>query len=184
MSVVETAPKNEGTILAEERTGLALQRTVIAEERTLMAWIRTALSMIGFGFSIYNFFRYLPEEIACRARPASAGPAQSGNEPYCPGYCDVSGCGLAAPVFSAPDRGVRKAPYVVDSLCGGDFGRPDWVACVLRCATAQQPVLIGLACKKILWKVPPYVHYLRPGFCGVDCAIFTKRIRKETTVFN
>jgi uncharacterized membrane protein YidH (DUF202 family) len=64
MSVVETAPKNEGTILAEERTSLALQRTVIAEERTLMAWIRTALSMIGFGFSIYNFFRYLPEEIA------------------------------------------------------------------------------------------------------------------------
>ena len=28
MSGVETAPKNEGTILAEERTGLALQRTV------------------------------------------------------------------------------------------------------------------------------------------------------------
>jgi putative membrane protein len=29
-----------------------------------MAWIRTALSMIGFGFSIYKFFQYLPEEIA------------------------------------------------------------------------------------------------------------------------
>jgi putative membrane protein len=51
-------------VLAEERTDLALRRTVAAGERTLMAWIRTALSMIGFGFSIYKFFQYLPEEIA------------------------------------------------------------------------------------------------------------------------
>jgi putative membrane protein len=64
MKPVETAPKDRGTILAEERTDLALQRTVIAMERTLMAWIRTCLSMIGFGFTIYKFFQYLPEEIA------------------------------------------------------------------------------------------------------------------------
>ncbi len=64
MSTVETPSKDRGTILAEERTDLALQRTLIAAERTLMAWIRTALSMIGFGFSIYKFFQYLPEEIA------------------------------------------------------------------------------------------------------------------------
>ena len=64
ISTVATAQKDQATILAEERTDLAIQRTVIAGERTLMAWIRTALSMIGFGFSIYNFFRYLPEEIA------------------------------------------------------------------------------------------------------------------------
>jgi uncharacterized membrane protein YidH (DUF202 family) len=65
MSLVETIPKDRGTVLAEERTDLALQRTRIAAERTLMAWIRTALSMIGFGFSIYKFFQYyLPGEIA------------------------------------------------------------------------------------------------------------------------
>src|SRR5579862_1242060 len=64
MSVVETAPKDRATLLAEERTDLALQRTIIASERTLMAWIRTALSMIGFGFTIYKFFQYLPEDIA------------------------------------------------------------------------------------------------------------------------
>jgi putative membrane protein len=64
VSLVETVPKDRGTVLAEERTDLALQRTMIAAERTLMAWIRTALSMIGFGFSIYKFFQYLPEEIA------------------------------------------------------------------------------------------------------------------------
>lgn len=64
MSTAEQVPKSRGTILGEKRTGLALQRTIFAAERTLMAWIRTALSMIGFGFSIYNFFRYLPEDIA------------------------------------------------------------------------------------------------------------------------
>src|SRR5271169_4317045 len=64
MRLVETAPKDRGTILAEERTDLAFERTIIASERTLMAWIRTALSMIGFGFTIYKFFQYQAEEIA------------------------------------------------------------------------------------------------------------------------
>jgi uncharacterized membrane protein YidH (DUF202 family) len=60
----ETVPKDRGTILAEERTDLAIQRTSMAAERSLMAWVRTSLSMIGFGFSIYKFFQYLPEELA------------------------------------------------------------------------------------------------------------------------
>ncbi|MGC1647538.1 MAG: DUF202 domain-containing protein [Candidatus Sulfotelmatobacter sp.] len=64
MSPVETARKDRGTILAEERTDLAFERTIIASERTLMAWIRTCLSMIGFGFTIYKFFQYQAEEIA------------------------------------------------------------------------------------------------------------------------
>lgn len=64
MSRLETAPKDRATVLAEERTDLAARRTIIAAERTLMAWIRTSISMIGFGFSIYKFFQYLPEEIA------------------------------------------------------------------------------------------------------------------------
>jgi putative membrane protein len=64
MAAVETLPRDRGTVLAEERTDLALDRTVLAAERTLMAWIRTALSMIGFGFTIFKFFQYLPEEVA------------------------------------------------------------------------------------------------------------------------
>lgn len=64
MSPVESVAKDRGTVLAEERTDLALKRTSAAGERTLMAWIRTSLSMIGFGFSIYKFFQYLPEDIA------------------------------------------------------------------------------------------------------------------------
>jgi len=64
MEAVATPQKDRGTVLAEERTDLALQRTIIASERTLMAWIRTALSMIGFGFTIYKFFQYMPAELA------------------------------------------------------------------------------------------------------------------------
>jgi putative membrane protein len=52
------APKDRGTVLAEERTDLALQRTMIAAERTMMAGVRTT------GFTITKFFQYLPEELA------------------------------------------------------------------------------------------------------------------------
>jgi putative membrane protein len=64
MNLSETAPEDRGTVLAQKRTDLAIQRTNMAAERSLMAWIRTSLSMIGFGFSIYKFFQYLPEELA------------------------------------------------------------------------------------------------------------------------
>src|ERR1700756_4256688 len=64
MNLSETAPQDRGTVLAEKRTDLAIQRTNMAAERSLMAWIRTSLSMIGFGFTIYKFFQYLPEELA------------------------------------------------------------------------------------------------------------------------
>ena len=73
MSRAEPAPKDKGTVLAEERTNLALQRTIIAAERTLMAWIRTALSMIGFGFTIYKFFQYQAGPIAAGHAPRNLG---------------------------------------------------------------------------------------------------------------
>ena len=42
--------------------------TRLAEDRTLMAVIRTALSLIGFGFTIYQFFQRLREqEVIARA---------------------------------------------------------------------------------------------------------------------
>jgi|SRR5215469_4757337 len=63
MSGVERE-EDKGIALAQRRTELAIKRSAIASERTLMAWVRTAISMIGFGFSIYKFFQYLPAEIA------------------------------------------------------------------------------------------------------------------------
>lgn len=78
MSVVEQAPKDRATALAEERTDLGVRRTLMAAERTLMAWIRTAISMIGFGFTIYKFFQYLPEEIAGGNIPRPQAPRNLG----------------------------------------------------------------------------------------------------------
>lgn len=43
-------------------TRLAAQRTRLALERTLMAWIRTSTSLIAFGFTIFQFFRYIATE--------------------------------------------------------------------------------------------------------------------------
>src|SRR5215470_11271246 len=47
--------------LSSRRTALAFQRTRMSSDRTLMAIIRTSLSLIGFVFTIYQFFRYLLE---------------------------------------------------------------------------------------------------------------------------
>jgi putative membrane protein len=56
------------TELAARRTGMSFQRTRLAEDRTLMAVIRTSLSLIGFGFTIYQFFQRLREqEVITRA---------------------------------------------------------------------------------------------------------------------
>ena len=63
------------TELAARRTGMAFQRTRLAEDRTLMAVIRTSLSLIGFGFTIYQFFQRLREQdiIARAAAPRHFG---------------------------------------------------------------------------------------------------------------
>ena len=47
--------------LAARRTRLAFQRTRMSGDRTLMSIVRTALSLIGFGFTIFQFFRFLRE---------------------------------------------------------------------------------------------------------------------------
>jgi putative membrane protein len=65
------------TELAARRTGMAFQRTRLAEDRTLMAVIRTSLSLIGFGFTIYQFFQRLREQdvITRAAAPGRFGVA-------------------------------------------------------------------------------------------------------------
>ncbi len=42
---------------------LAWMRSDLANLRTLMAWVRTSVSMIGFGFTIYNFYRGFLEDL-------------------------------------------------------------------------------------------------------------------------
>ena len=55
-------------LLSSRRTRLSFQRTRMSADRTLMSVVRTALSLIGFGVTIYQFFRYLRQ---------SAGAADS-----------------------------------------------------------------------------------------------------------
>jgi putative membrane protein len=68
------------TELASRRTGMAFQRTRLAEDRTLMAVIRTSLSLIGFGFTIFQFFQSLREQdfISKAAAPRRFGTSLVG----------------------------------------------------------------------------------------------------------
>jgi len=45
------------TELSRRRTGMSFQRTRMSADRTLMSVMRTALSLIGFGFTIFQFFQ-------------------------------------------------------------------------------------------------------------------------------
>jgi len=55
-------------------------RTRMAAERTLMAWLRTAVSMIGFGFTIVQFFE----------RMASMEGVKSALRPEAPRYLGLA----------------------------------------------------------------------------------------------
>lgn len=79
MSRVEGERQDSRTVLAKKRTELAIKRSAIAAGRTLMAWSRTAISMIGFGFTIYKFFQYLPADIAKGHIPHPHAPRNLGS---------------------------------------------------------------------------------------------------------
>jgi putative membrane protein len=67
-----------GTRMASVRTSAAFQRTRMAADRTLMAGIRTSLSMIGFGFTIFSFFRTLVRDGLLRPGAPENAPALFG----------------------------------------------------------------------------------------------------------
>lgn len=64
--------------LASRRTALSFQRTRMSADRTLMSIIRTSLSLIGFGFTIYQFFRYLRESAEASQLIRDAAPRNFG----------------------------------------------------------------------------------------------------------
>ena len=51
-----------GSNLSLVSTQLSWMRSDLANLRTLLAWARTSVSMIGFGFTIYNFYRGFLED--------------------------------------------------------------------------------------------------------------------------
>jgi putative membrane protein len=52
-------PAHRFDVKADAPTHFAWLRTRLAAERTLMAWVRTSVSLIGFGFTIFQFFARL-----------------------------------------------------------------------------------------------------------------------------
>jgi inner membrane protein YidH len=58
--------------LSSRRTEFSLHRTRMSADRTLMSIIRTSLSLIGFGFTIFQFFRYLRQSAGATQLPVTA----------------------------------------------------------------------------------------------------------------
>jgi putative membrane protein len=58
------AAPGEGSSLSLISTQLSWMRSDLSNLRTLLAWARTSVSMIGFGFTIYNFYRGFLEDLA------------------------------------------------------------------------------------------------------------------------
>ena len=58
-------------VTATAPTHFAWIRTRLSVERTMMSWLRTSVSLIGFGFTIVQFFERLGamEHVAAAARP-------------------------------------------------------------------------------------------------------------------
>ena len=53
----------EGSSLSLISTQLSWMRSDLSNLRTILSWARTSVSMIGFGFTIYNFYRGFLEDL-------------------------------------------------------------------------------------------------------------------------
>lgn len=69
---VELIGGDASTELSANRTALSFARTGMSADRTLMAVVRTSLSMIGFGFTIFQFFRALNDKYLDSKLPEAA----------------------------------------------------------------------------------------------------------------
>jgi putative membrane protein len=85
-------------------------RTRASVERTMMSWIRTAVSLIGFGFTIVQFFQRL-EELP------GVNPAL---HPTAPRYLGLAliGCGVGALLVS-----VWQYHWTIRYLWSGNFAQ-------------------------------------------------------------
>jgi uncharacterized membrane protein YidH (DUF202 family) len=78
LAAQRTEMADQRTEIAKQRTLLSFERTRMAADRTMFAMLRTSLSMVGFGFTIFSFFRTLAgEELLGDAVPDRA-PARFG----------------------------------------------------------------------------------------------------------
>ncbi len=85
-------------------------RTRLSVERTLMSWLRTAVSLIGFGFTIVQFFNRMQE--------MPGFTSQASRFPQAPYYFGLAliACGVLALVVS-----IWQYHWTLRYLWGGSF---------------------------------------------------------------
>ena len=105
-SAAEPPPRFEVKVTAESH--FAWLRTRLSVERTLMSWLRTATALIGFGFTIVQFF----------ARFAQMADVRAAARPEMPRYL---GLALIAAGTTALLISLWQYQSVVRYLSGGSF---------------------------------------------------------------
>ena len=122
---MDTTPAPAGGRFAVHATSdshFSWLRTRLSVERTLMSWIRTSVAMIGFGFTIFQFFQRFHDM-------GGVAPAQRPNAPWILGLALIA-CGIVALVVSAwqyrwTTTYLRSGPFhVLSGLEGGPTHTP------------------------------------------------------------
>jgi putative membrane protein len=101
-----TAGRFEVRVTADTHFGWI--RTRLSVERTLMSWVRTAISLIGFGFTIVQFFDRLGDMPGVKPGHFPEGPRYFG--------LALIFCGIAALLIS-----VWQYRWTLHYLWGGNF---------------------------------------------------------------
>jgi len=125
--------------LPSRRTALAFQRTRMSADRTLMAVIRTSLSLIGFGFTIYQFFRYLRETAGAPQLLRSEAPRKFGMALVLLGVVMLS-LGIWKHIAFMLELRAQRKTFVVQGLIPGDDKFPVSITLI----TATLLLMIGL----------------------------------------
>jgi putative membrane protein len=89
----------------------AALNTLMAAERTLLSWTRTALSLITFGFTIYNFLRFLVQAGMARNIDPERGPRHFAAVMILLGVGFLAAACVQYLSVTRPLRAARRAPW-------------------------------------------------------------------------
>ena len=122
---MDTTPAPAGERFAVHATSdshFSWIRTRLSIERTLMAWVRTSVAMIGFGFTIFQFFQRFQDM-------HNVAPADRPDAPWFLGLALIA-CGIVALVVSTRQylwttTYLRSGPFdVLSGMEGGPTHTP------------------------------------------------------------
>lgn len=129
-----------GTRMASMRTTASFQRTRMSADRTLMSALRTSLSMIGFGFTIFSFFRTLAKDRLLGPNVPEHAPALFGLALVVLGVSVLS-AGILADRRYTRELQRQRDGFLAEGLLRGDDPYPRSYAVLV----AMLALLVGLA---------------------------------------